>query len=84
MYNSTFVYLKNFVLLYFWIPDSGFRFQILDSGFRFWIPVLDSGSRFRFPESGFWIPAFRVALPSPLALVFHIIPVNNFLSLSSK
>ena len=25
MYNSTFVYLKNFVLLYFWIPDSGFR-----------------------------------------------------------
>ena len=25
MYNSTFVYLKNFVLLYFLIPDSGFR-----------------------------------------------------------
>ena len=37
MYNSTFVYLKNFVLLYFWIPDSGFRFRILD--FRFRIPV---------------------------------------------
>ena len=25
MYNLTFVYLKNFVLLYFWILDSGFR-----------------------------------------------------------
>ena len=25
MYNSTFVCLKNFVLLYFWIPDSGLR-----------------------------------------------------------
>ena len=25
MYNLTFEYLKNFVLLYFWIPDSGFR-----------------------------------------------------------
>ena len=25
VYNSTFVYLKNFVLLYFWIADSGFR-----------------------------------------------------------
>ena len=38
MYNPTFVYLKNFVLLYFWIPDSGSRFQI---------PVPDSGSGFR-------------------------------------
>ena len=37
MYNSTFVYLKNFVLLYFRIPDSGFRilrFRIPDSGFQ--------------------------------------------------
>ena len=32
MYNLTFVYLKNFVLLYFCIPDSGF--WIPDSGFR--------------------------------------------------
>jgi len=32
MYNLTFVNLKNFVLLYFWIPVSGFR--IPDSGFR--------------------------------------------------
>ena len=54
IYNSTFVYLKNFVLLYFWILDSGFR--IPDSGFR--IP----GSGFRIPDSGLRIPAFRVAL----------------------
>ena len=31
MYNLTFVNLKNFVLLYFWIAVSGFRFP--DSGF---------------------------------------------------
>ena len=31
MYNLTFVYFKNFVLLYFWIPDSGYP----NSGFRF-------------------------------------------------
>ena len=58
MYNSTFVYLKNFVLLYFGfrfrIPDSGFRipdsgFRIPDSGFR----IPDSGFRFRIPVSGF-------------------------------
>ena len=33
MYNLTFVYLKNFVLLYFWIPDSVSWFSL--SGFRF-------------------------------------------------
>ena len=54
MYNSTFVHLKNFVLLYFWIPDSGFRNP--DSGFRF------PESGFRIPDSSFHIPAFRVAL----------------------
>ena len=58
MYNLTFVYLKNFVLLYFWIPDSGFRipdsrFRIPDSGFRIpvsvfrllGLPVVDTDSR---------------------------------------
>ena len=58
IYNLTFVYLKNFVLLYFWIPDSGFR-----------IP----GSGFRIPDSGLRIPAFRVALimmASSLHLLF--------------
>ena len=37
MYNLTFVYLKNFVLLYFWTPDSGFRnpdSSLLLSGFQ--------------------------------------------------
>ena len=35
MYNLTFVYLKNIVLLYSWIPDSGFRFSFCS----FRIPV---------------------------------------------
>ena len=52
MYNSTFVYLKNFVLLYFWIPDSGFR-----------IPDSRSGFPFRIPDSGFRIPVFGFQMP---------------------
>ena len=34
MYNLTFVNLKNFVLLYFWIPVSGFRFDFQIPGVR--------------------------------------------------
>ena len=48
---NNFCVFEGLVFFGLWILDSGFR--ILDSGFRFWIPIPDSGFRFRNPDSGF-------------------------------